>query len=114
MEIDKMDKYFLNFLKTMTVSAEGIFSDGKFIVLKGSKAKKELATSFPKTQIEKREELISSGVLIDDGKCLLFSENYTCKSPSEASNLVIGTSSNGPLSWKDSFGKTLKSRMREE
>lgn len=109
MEIDKMDKYYL---KTMALSAEGIFSDGKFIVLKGSTAKKELAPSFPKTQIEKRDELISSGVLVDDGKCLKFSKDFTCKSPSEASNLITGTSSNGPLSWKDSFGKTLKSNLR--
>ena len=103
-----MDKYYL---KTMNISAEGVWADGKFIVLKGSKARKELAPSFPKTQIERREELISSGVLVDDGKCFLFSEDYTCKSPSEASNLITGTSSNGPMCWKDSFGRTLKARL---
>ena len=106
-----MDKYYL---KTMSVSAEGIFTIGKFIVLKGSRAKKDLAHSFPKTQIEKREHLISSGILVDYGKYLLFSENYTCKSPSEASNLITGTSSNGPLCWKDSFGNTLKSKLKKE
>ena len=79
----------------MTISAEGIFSDGKFIVLKGSKARKELAHSFPKTQIEKRERLISSGILINEGSCLLFSEDYAFKSPSEASSFITGTSTNG-------------------
>jgi hypothetical protein len=111
MEINKMDKFYL---KTCTVSAAGILSDGKFIVLNGSKARKELAPSFPKTQIEKREELISSGVLVDNGKYFVFSENYSCKSPSEASNLITGTSSNGPMCWKDSFGKTLKSCLRTQ
>ena len=98
----------------MTISAEGVVADGKFIVLKGSKAKKEIRPSFPVAQIETRDELISSGILIEDGKSLLFTENYPCKSPSEASNLITGTSSNGPLCWKDSFGTTLKSRLRKE
>lgn len=106
-----MERYFL---KTNSISAEAIISDGKFIIIKGSQARKDLAPSFPKSQIDKREELILSGVLVDNGKCLMFSENYTCKSPSEASNLITGTSSNGPMCWKDSFGKTLKSCLRTQ
>lgn len=106
-----MDKLYL---KTSKFSAEGIFEKGKMIILKGSRAKKEVSPSFPKAQQRLREELIALGILTEDGDCFLFLEDFSSKSPSEASNLITGASSNGLLNWKDEDGKTLKWRLRQD
>ncbi len=57
---------------------------------------------------ELRAELQKSGVLISEAKGLRFTQDYTFNSPSLASAVVLGRSSNGRTDWKDSAGKTLK------
>lgn len=106
-----MEKYYF---KTSKIYAEAHLLNGKMIILKGSIANKYCLSSFPETLNNIRNELISSGVLIEKGDKLLFTEDFTCSSPSKASTLINSSSSNGLLTWKDSFGKTLKSRMRKE
>jgi hypothetical protein len=101
------------FLTSLNYNAKGYFLDGRFTINKGSIVRVDLAPSFPKSQIVKRDELISSGILVKGEKGYLFSVDYTCNSPSEASNLVMGTSSNGLLCWKDKNGRSLKSFLRE-
>jgi hypothetical protein len=105
-----MDKYYF---KTSKVSAEGVYASGKMIIQKGSIANKDLLSSFPNTLVEIRNDLIEKGVLITKGDKLLFTENFICSSPSQASALINGSSSNGLLAWKDRSGKTLKSNLRE-
>jgi uncharacterized protein DUF4357 len=39
---------------------------------------------------------------------LRFSQDYTFGSPSTASAIVLGRSSNGRTDWKDASGRTLK------
>ena len=101
------------FIKTTKLSAEALYQDDKIVIQKGSQAKLDTSASFPRTQKESRDNLIDSGVLKENNGCLVFTKNYLCNSPSQASNLITGTSSNGMILWKDKNGKTLHSLLRQ-
>lgn len=58
--------------------------------------------------IELRTELIKNGVLQEEHGYLKFSQAYTFSSPSYASSVVLGRTTNGRTEWRDSQGKTLK------
>ena len=106
-----MGKYYF---KTSKISAEAYFLNGKMIIKKGSVGNKHCLSSFPELLNNIRKDLFSSGVLIEQGDKILFKEDFTCTSPSQASALINGSSSNGLLAWKDCFGITLKLRMKQE
>ena len=55
-----------------------------------------------------RAELVKNGVLVPEGENFRFTQAYTFNSPSMASAVVLGRSSNGRMDWKDASGKTLK------
>jgi hypothetical protein len=55
-----------------------------------------------------RADLVTSGVLVSENGKLRFTQDYTFSSPSLASSVVSGGSSNGRSDWKDNSGKTLK------
>jgi hypothetical protein len=57
---------------------------------------------------ELRADLLKSGVLVPEGNKFRFTQDYTFSSPSLASSVVLGRSSNGRTDWKDASGKTLK------
>jgi len=57
---------------------------------------------------ELRTELQKTGVLIPENNLFRFTQDYTFSSPSLASSIVLGRSSNGRTDWKDAGGKTLK------
>ncbi len=106
-----MEKFFI---QTGKLLAEATYQSKKLTILKGSQGKIEISSSFPKTQIDIRDELVSSGTLVEQGNAFVFSRDYICNSPSQASNLITGTSSNGLITWKDKIGKTLQWHIRKE
>jgi hypothetical protein len=106
-----MEKYYF---KTSKISAEAYFLNGKMTIIKGSVGNKHCLSSFSELLNNIRKNLFSSGVLIEQGDKILFKEDFTCTSPSQASALINGSSSNGLLAWKDCYGNTLKSRIKEE
>jgi hypothetical protein len=55
-----------------------------------------------------RTELRERGVLAPEGEVLRFTQDYTFNSPSLASSVIKGSSSNGRVDWKDASGRTLK------
>lgn len=77
-----------------------------FIVLKGSMIETIDSASIPKWIQEKRKVMAVSneGILL---------ENVATNSPSYAACLVIGGHVNGPASWKNTQGKTLKEIEQE-
>jgi hypothetical protein len=82
-----------------------------FVVQLGSFAASEEAPSLPEhrsTVSELRSDLRNSGVLAVEGNKLRFTQDYTFNSPSLASSVVLGRSSNGRVEWRDSTGRTLK------
>lgn len=75
-----------------------------FLVFKGARCRKERAPSF-KLNIE---HYIQNNILVDKGEFYELAEDTIFTSPSFASCLILGRSSNGQLDWKDKVGKTLK------
>ena len=93
------------------VTASGQDTPQGFVVQAGSFAAKDevpsLKEHFPNV-IELRADLLKSGVLISEVDNFRFTQDYTFNSPSLASAVVLGRSSNGRTDWKDVSGRTLK------
>jgi hypothetical protein len=91
--------------------ATGIDTPQGFLVKAGSFAAKEevpsLKVHFPTTS-ELRTDLLERGVFVVEGDRMLFTQDYTFSSPSQASTVVLARSSNGRTDWKDASGRTLK------
>ena len=92
------------------VDAKGYYSASEFVVLEGSKASKTGQSSLSKVPRvgEQRKELLQSGVWKDDGKTFVFTQDYAFNSPSRASSVCLGRTSNGWREWKDKNGLSLK------
>jgi len=80
-----------------------------YSILKGSTALKEEKMSIPENAKRTRENLILSGILVTNLRGLLeFTKNVEFKSPSAASAVISGSSTDGWICFKDRNGKTLK------
>lgn len=101
---------------TLTCQGRGVTASGHdtpqgFVVQARSFSAKDevpsLKEHFPAI-VELRADLLKSGVLISEGDRRRFTQDYTFNSPSLASAVVLGRSSNGRTDWKDASGRTLK------
>lgn len=95
-------------IKTKTFNAKMIETDQGYIVLKGSEAKKSLSKSTTDTYRNMRRKLIETGILAEKEDILIFTEDAVFKSPSAASNMVLGRNSNGFTEWVNKKGKSFK------
>lgn len=95
------------------ITAFGVYDGEKFDVLEGSEInleKKVINNSYNK---QRQELLDSKNIELDaDGKYIL-KTTLTFKSPSGASDFVLGGSTNGWTEWKDKDGKTLDEIYRK-
>jgi hypothetical protein len=100
----------------LTCQGRGVLARGHdtpqgFVVQAGSFSAKDevpsLKEHFPSV-IELRADFLKSGVLVSEGDKRRFTQDYTFNSPSLASAVVLGRSSNGRADWKDASGRTLK------
>jgi predicted GIY-YIG superfamily endonuclease len=95
--------------------AKGIYTSEGFVVFKGSKARKSAVPSlttkagFSKTLAT----LLQTNRLTETNDVFVFSEDVLFPSPSSASGLVMGRSSNGWIDWIASDGRTLDSIERK-
>lgn len=91
--------------------AQGRDTPQGFVIEAGSTAVlnevPSLKSYFPSV-IELRSELLKNGVLVEEAGFLKFTQAYTFSSPSYASSVILGRSSNGRTDWRDAAGKTLK------
>ncbi len=94
------------------VSAKAQEIGDKFVVLKGSTARKSHTKSFPPPFIQIRATLEKNGSLVDhaDPKTWVFSEDVPFSSPSAAAKVVGGASLNGRSMWKE---KTTQKTYKE-
>jgi len=92
------------------VKARGFPVPNGFLVLKGSEAVHEERPSVEKWPAPRRvrEELIDTGVLVDEHDRLVFSCDYEFSSPSAAASVIHGGHANGLIAWKNKTGNTLK------
>ena len=93
------------------VKATGYDTPQGFVVKSGSFAASDevqsLKDHFPHI-CKLRADLLKSGVLIAAEDKYRFTQDYTFNSPSMASDVVLGRSSNERIDWKDANGRTLK------
>jgi len=109
----KSDELF--FCKSANYDAVGQYTEEGLVVLKGSKARAELAPSMSKWKAGgKREALIADGALKLEGTHYVFQRDVLFKSPSGASDFVAGASTNGWTLWKAKDGKTLDELKRHK
>jgi hypothetical protein len=100
-------------LNSKNITAYMKIVDYKYVVLEGSKAVKECAKSTSNRTIQKRNLLIEDKVLAEyENGCYVFKEDYIFNSPSGASDIILGASTNGRIMWTYN-GKTLKDIERE-
>lgn len=110
--------------ETLHLSAKGIEASGKdtaagFVVFARSlavgndKVTPSLVNHFPAVK-ELRDELIRQQVLVPQGDDFLLTIDYTFSSPSMASSVVLGRTSNGREAWKARDGRTLKQIQEAE
>ncbi len=93
------------FLRGPDASAKGIYTSDGFVVFADSSCRKEVVPSAQGTFVtNKREQLLASGILKDDGNHLIFTEDTPFNSPSGAAMVVLGRTANGWLEWKNSNG----------
>ena len=91
------------------MTARGYETSQGFVVQKGSQAVKSETPAIHAYLTEIRAELVRQGVLRDAGMFYEFTQNYTFGSPSTASGVLLGRTSNGRIEWKTSDGRTLRS-----
>lgn len=109
----KSDELF--FCKSANYDAIGQYTEEGLVVLKGSKARVDLAPSMNKWKAGgKREALIADGALKLEGAHYVFQRDVLFKSPSGASDFVAGASTNGWTLWKAKDGKTLDELKRQK
>ena len=86
----------------------GLYTPEGFVVLKGSKGRKENVASIVGTGDERlRQKLMESGVLIMEGDSLIFTKDHLFKTPSGAAVALTGRTANGWREWKNAHGKKL-------
>ena len=102
------------FLNAKGIEARGYSGTSDFVVLSGALAVKEEVASIHISTSELRNELLSQGILEDIGAAYRLVQDYAFSSPSNASDVLLGNSSNGRLVWKDTQGRSLKEIQNAE
>lgn len=93
--------------------ATGEYTEEGFVVLKGSKGRLEMTPSRVKAGSDKRRQaLIEDGTLAIEGNFVVFQKAVLFKTPSGASDMVTGASTNGWTIWRTKEGKTLDELKR--
>jgi len=96
------------YLRGPEADAEGFESADGFVVYAGSKARAEVVDSIHAYGVKIRSALVEQGVLLPAGASLVFQQDYTFPSPSQAAMVVLGRNANGRMEWKTGDGVTLK------
>jgi hypothetical protein len=92
--------------------ARGVYNEDGFVVLAGSVIRPDLTPSAREVLEAKRQRLLEEGVLVQDGKGLRFTRDHAFTSPSAASDIACGGSTNGWEEWKNDQGRTLDAVYR--
>lgn len=90
--------------------AKGRDTPQGFVMMAGSTASPDEVDSLSKYLpgiVKLRKQLLEDGVLAAQEEGWRFTQDYTFSSPSQASAVVLGRSSNGRRDWRDASGRTL-------
>lgn len=100
--------------KSNNIKAYGFQTNQGFVVKANSQVKSEVGTSLNTNGVGKRKALIEMGVLQQQGDVYVFTQDYVFTSPSLASSIVLGRSSNGWVDWRDSQGRSRRDIQTQE
>ena len=95
------------FFKAKGTDAKGDLVEDGFVVRAGSIARLDIVPSAVDTVSSMRKKLFESGVLVEQGEYLRFTQDYLFNTPSGAAVVVAGRNANGWIEWKDADGRTL-------
>ena len=96
-------------------SGRGLYTQEGFVVLKGSKGRREMVKSLVGTGGgNMRMSLIEGGVLAVEGDMLVFTKDHLFRSPSGAAIALLGRTANGWAEWKNQQGTTLDTLKRQK
>lgn len=110
-QIDEKNYFYIS---SKGIKARMYESDKGYVVKKGSLARKFMNDSISENYVKLKHKLLESGSLVEEGKELVFTEDYVFSSLSAASNIVLGAQTAGPLKWKTKDGKTYKELEQEK
>jgi len=96
------------FLEARGIKAKGKLTSEGFVVFKGSEAMKEFVPSCPPWVAKFQAKMLEEGVLHEQGEHWVYQKDYLFPTPSCASVVTLGRSSNGWSIWKNKEGRTLK------
>ncbi len=102
------------FLSGKNIKAHGSEDESDFVVRAGSQAVKTEAKSIPVRHSKLRKELLDQGIFQDTGTAYRLVKDCRFNSPSAAANVLLGTSSNGRIAWKNAEGRSLKEIQEAE
>ncbi|MBD3177996.1 MAG: DUF4357 domain-containing protein [Armatimonadia bacterium] len=105
----------LYYLRTKDCDAVGFESPSGFVVRKGSHVRGETVPSMEEHMrgyYNRRLQLIDEGVLEREDDHFVFTVDHEFRSPSSASTVCAGRSSNGLAEWKDEHGVNLGERQQ--
>lgn len=95
--------------------ARGLYTEEGFVVLKGSSGRIEAVESFRDSRPnEKRQNLIASGVILEEAGRLVFQKDHLFSSPSLAATAVMASHANGWSVWVDGEGRALDHLRQED
>ena len=96
-------------------NGRGLYTPDGFVVLKGSRGRKEMVPSLAGTTSgNMRLSLIDNGVLQPEGDMLVFTADHLFRTPSGAAIALLGRTANGWLEWKNEQGQTLDALKRQK
>lgn len=112
-EESKKESQNLFICKGKDAYAEGEYTEEGMVVYKGARCNIEETPSFGSSAKKLRKFLLDQKVLVEDSGTFLLNEDYTFTSPSSASDVILGRSSNGWIVWKNASGESLDSKFRK-
>ena len=104
----------LLYLRRRGSDARGRQQQEDFVVLEGSLGRITETASIHAHLSDLRTQLKDRGVLLPQGKHLVFTQDYRFSSPSKAAGVLVGGAANGRVAWKTSDGRTLKEIQNTE
>lgn len=89
-----------------------LIADG-FVVLKGSRARIEIAPSAIASVKPHRDKLIAAGILAEQNGEYIFTQDFEFSTPSSAAAVVLGRTANGWIEWIDESKRSLDDVYRK-